>query len=105
MSRLASFGRFFPYLRPYRLRMAAAALLVMGAAGFNLSMLWVIRRLVDTVLVQRDPAALNTAIAELGALFLVQGLLLMGHSYLPASAGQRLMRDFRMPLLSNLRCA
>src|SRR2546422_3477244 len=64
MSRLASFGRFFPYLRPYRLRMAAAALLVMGAAGINLSMLWVIRRLVDTVLVQRDPAALNTRSEE-----------------------------------------
>ena len=71
MPRLAPFGRLLPYLRPYRLRMAAAALLVMGAAGINLSMLWVIRRLVDTVLVQRDAAALNTAIAELGGLFLL----------------------------------
>src|SRR5438128_712428 len=103
MSRLASFGRFFPYLRPYRLRMAAAALLVMSAAGTNLSMLWVIRRLVDTVLVQRDPAALNTAIAELGALFLVQGLLIMGHSYLTASAGQRIIADFRMHLFNHLQ--
>jgi len=103
MSRLASFGRFFPYLRPYRLRMAAAALLVMGAAGINLSMLWVIRRLVDTVLVQRNPAALNAAIAELGALFLVQGLLIMGHSYLTASAGQRIIADFRMHLFSHLQ--
>src|SRR5437867_2286087 len=103
MFRLASFGRFFPYLRPYRLRMAAAALLVMSAAGTNLSMLWVIRRLVDTVLVQRDPAALNTAIAELGALFLVQGLLIMGHSYLTASAGQRIIADFRMHLFNHLQ--
>src|SRR5256712_1861529 len=103
MFRLASFGRFFPYLRPYRLRMAAAALLVMSAAGTNLSMLGVIRRLVDTVLVQRDPAALNTAIAELGALFLVQGLLIMGHSYLTASAGQRIIADFRMHLFNHLQ--
>ena len=83
--------------------MAAAALLVMGAAGINLSMLWVIRRLVDTVLVQRDAAALNTAIAELGALFLVQGLLIMGHSYLTASAGQRIMADFRTHLFTHLQ--
>ena len=103
MFRLASFGRFFPYLRPYRLRMAAAALLVMSAAGTNLSMLWVIRRLVDTVLVQRDPAALNTAIAELGALFLIQGLLIMGHSYLTASAGQRIIADFRTHLFNHLQ--
>ena len=103
MARLAPFGRLFPYLRPYRVRMAAAALLVMGAAGVNLSMLWVIRRLVDTVLVQRDAAALNTAIAELGALFLVQGLLIMGHSYLTASAGQRIMADFRTHLFDHLQ--
>src|SRR3989442_686152 len=83
--------------------MAAAALLVMGGAGINLSMLWFIRRLVDTVLVQRAPAALNTAIAELGALFLVQGLLIMGHSYLTASAGQRIIADFRMHLFSHLQ--
>jgi subfamily B ATP-binding cassette protein MsbA len=83
--------------------MVAAALLVMGAAGVNLSMLWVIRRLVDTVLVQRDAAALNTAIAELGALFLVQGLLIMGHSYLTASAGQRIMADFRTHLFDHLQ--
>src|SRR5438445_1234030 len=103
MARLAPFGRLFPYLRPYRVRMAAAALLVVGAAGVNLSMLWVIRRLVDTVLVRRDAAALNTAIAELGALFLVQGLLIMGHSYLTASAGQRIMADFRTHLFDHLQ--
>src|SRR5438093_8603108 len=103
MARLAPFGRLFPYLRPYRGRMAAAALLVMGAAGVNLSMLSVIRRLVDTVLVQRDAAALNTAIAELGALFLLQGLLIMGHSYLTASAGQRIMADFRTHLFDHLQ--
>jgi subfamily B ATP-binding cassette protein MsbA len=103
MPRLAPFGRLFPYLRPYRLRIAAAALLVMGTAGVTLSMLWVIRRLVDTVLVQRDAAALNTVIAELGALFLVQGLLIMGHSYLTASAGQRIMADFRTHLFNHLQ--
>src|SRR5437879_12694434 len=103
MARLAPFGRLFPYLRPYRVRMAAAAVLVMGAAGINLSMLWVIRRLVDTVLVQRDAAALNTAITELGGLFLLQGLLIMGHSYLTASAGQRIMADFRTHLFTHLQ--
>src|SRR5207244_11243010 len=103
MPRLAPFGRLLPYLRPYRLRMAAAALLVMSAAGINLSMLWVIRRLVDTVLVQRDAAALNTAIAELGALFLLHGPLIMGHSYLTASASQRIMADFRTHLFDHLQ--
>ena len=103
MPRLTPFGRFFPFLRPYRSRMAASALLVMGVAGINLAMLWVVRRLVDTVLVQRDPAALNAAIAELGALFLCQGVLTMGHSYLTASTGQHVMADFRTHLFGHLQ--
>ena len=103
MSRFTLFGRFYPYLQPYRSRMAASALLVMGVAGINLAMLWVIRRLVDTVLVQRDPAALNMAIAELGALFLCQGALGMGHSYLTASTSQRILTDFRTQLFDHLQ--
>jgi subfamily B ATP-binding cassette protein MsbA len=103
MPRFTLFGRFSPYLRPYRIRMAASALLVMGTAGINLGMLWVIRRLVDTVFVQRDPAALNMAIAELGALFLCQGALGMGHSYLTASTSQRILADFRTHLFDHLQ--
>ncbi|MEK6695277.1 MAG: ABC transporter ATP-binding protein [Nitrospirota bacterium] len=103
MPRFTLFGRFYPYLRPYRSRMAASALLVMGTAGINLGMLWVIRRLVDTVLVQRDPAALNMSIAELGVLFLCQGALGMGHSYLTASTSQRILADFRTHLFDHLQ--
>ena len=93
MPRFTLFGRFSPYLRPYRIRMAASALLVMGTAGINLGMLWVIRRLVDTVFVPRAPAALNMAIAELGALFLCQGALGLGHRYLTASTRQRILAE------------
>lgn len=103
MSRVTLFGRLSPYIRPYRGRMAASALLVMGVAGINLAMLWVVRLLVDTVFVQRDPAALNLAIAELGALFLCQGALSMGHSYLATSTSQRILTDFRVRLFEHLQ--
>lgn len=103
MSRVTLFGRLSPYIRPYRGRMAASALLVMGVAGINLAMLWVVRLLVDTVFVQRDPAALNLAIAGLGALFLCQGALSMGHSYLAASTSQRILTDFRVRLFEHLQ--
>jgi subfamily B ATP-binding cassette protein MsbA len=83
--------------------MGAAALLVMGVAALNLAMLWIIRQLVDTVLVQRDPAALNASVAELAGLFLAQGVLMMGHSYLTASVGQHIMADFRLHLFAHLQ--
>jgi len=103
MPRLSLFGRFSPFLRPYRSRMAVAAMLVMGVAGINLAMLWVIRRLVDTVFVQHDLAALNLAIAELSVLFLFQGMLGMGHSYLATATSHHILTDFRAHLFDHLQ--
>ncbi|TLY38050.1 MAG: ABC transporter ATP-binding protein [Nitrospirae bacterium] len=100
---MSRFGRFTAYLRPYRLRMAIAAGLIMAVAGINLGMLWIVRRLVDTVLVQRDPASLDAAVVELGGLFLLQGLLVMGHTYLTTSIGQHVMADFRTHLFTHLQ--
>src|SRR5512132_2105753 len=100
---MSAFRRFAAYLRPYRGRMAAAALLIMAVAGTNLAMLWIVRRLVDMVLVQRDAAALQTAILELGLLFLAQGLFAMGHSYLTATIGQHVVTDLRMQLFAHLQ--
>ena len=100
---MSPFRRFAAYLRPYRGRMAAAALLIMAVACTNLAMLWIVRRLVDMVLVQRDPSALNTAVFELGLLFLAQGLFVMGHSYLTATIGQHVVTDLRVQLFAHLQ--
>jgi subfamily B ATP-binding cassette protein MsbA len=83
--------------------MAAAALLIMAVAGTNLAMLWIVRRLVDMVLVQRDASALQTAVFELGLLFLAQGLFVMGHSYLTATIGQHVVTDLRVQLFAHLQ--
>jgi subfamily B ATP-binding cassette protein MsbA len=82
--------------------MAAAVLLIMMVAGINLAMLWVVRRLVDLVLVARNPSALNMVVLELGLLFLVQGLFAMAHSYLTASIGQHVVTDLRIQLFAHL---
>src|SRR6184192_3016241 len=99
---MAPFGRFTAYLRLYRGRMAAAVLLIMMVAGINLAMLWVVRRLVDLVLVARNPSALTMVILELGLLFFVQGLFAMGHSYLTATIGQHVVTDLRIQLFAHL---
>ena len=77
-------------------------LLFMMVAGINLAMLWVVRRLVDLVLVARNPSALTMVVLELGLLFLVQGLFAMGHSYLTATIGQHVVTDLRIQLFAHL---
>ncbi len=100
---MSPFRRVTVYLRPYAGRMAAAMFLVVAVAGINLGMLWVVRRLVDTVLVQRDPLALNTAVLQLSFLFLAQGLFAMGHSYLTATIGLQVVSDLRTQLFAHLQ--
>jgi ATP-binding cassette, subfamily B, bacterial MsbA len=100
---MTPFGRLTRYLRPYRRRLLTAILLVMGTAAINLAMLWVIRRLVDSVLVERNPAALNSAVLELGLLFLAQGVLAIGHSYLSAFIGQHVVMDLRTDLFRHMQ--
>jgi subfamily B ATP-binding cassette protein MsbA len=100
---MSLFGRFRAYLRPYLGRMVAAIVLAMAVAGLNLAMLWVVRRVVDAVLVQRDPVALNAAVLELGGLFLAQGLCAMGHSYLTVTIGHRIVTDLRTQLFAHLQ--
>jgi subfamily B ATP-binding cassette protein MsbA len=82
--------------------MAAAVLLIMMVAGINLAMLWVVRQLVDLVLVARDSSALTMVVLELSLLFLVQGLFAMGHSYLTATIGQHVVTDLRIQLFGHL---
>ncbi|HLB01680.1 MAG TPA: hypothetical protein VJM77_00920, partial [Nitrospiria bacterium] len=50
--------RLYTYLRPYLRPMALAAFLLMAVSGVNLAILWVIRHLINSVMVDHDTAAL-----------------------------------------------
>ena len=95
--------RLFAYIKPYLRRMALAAVLMAAVAATNLGLLWIVRDVVNAFLHKPDAAALNAAVLGLVALFIVQGLLTMGHSYLVAYIGQRVVADFRIRLFKHLQ--
>ena len=95
--------RLFAYIKPYLRRMALAAVLMAAVAATNLGLLWIVRDVVNAFLHKPDAAALNAAVLSLVALFIVQGLLTMGHSYLVAYIGQRVVADFRIRLFKHLQ--
>lgn len=94
--------RLYSSLRPFLGRMALAAFLLMAVSVVNLAILWVIRHLVDAVMVNHDATALTTQIGILLFLFLAMGVLTMGHSLLMAYVGQRVVTDFRIRLFEHL---
>jgi len=95
--------RLFAYIKPYLRRMALAAVLMAAVAATNLGLLWIVRDVVNAFLHKPDAAALNAAVLSLVGLFIVQGLLTMGHSYLVAYIGQRVVADFRIRLFKHLQ--
>ncbi|MBI3995517.1 MAG: ATP-binding cassette domain-containing protein, partial [Nitrospirae bacterium] len=94
--------RLFAYIKPYVRRMVLAAALLAAVALTNLGLLWIVRDVVNSFLHTPDSAALNSAVLSLLALFVIQGLLTMGHSYLVAFIGQRVVADFRTRLFKHL---
>ncbi len=97
------YSRFYPFLRPYFSRMAAAILLVATAAALNLVLLRLAGRLWDVITVQRDVAGMTALVWTFLGLMTAQGLLSMGHSYLVAWVSQRIMADFRTHLFAHLQ--
>ena len=99
---MTNLKRLIAFIRPYDKPMLLAAGLLVGVALLNMAMLWVVRGAVDAFLQEPDRAALDGAVLLLLGLFTAQGLLTMGHSYLIAFIGQRVVADFRIRLFRHL---
>ena len=100
---MSYYARFFPFLRPYLIQMAGAAILVMAVAILNLALLRLAGFLWDIITVQRDLQKMTTTVGLFLGLVLLQGLLTMGHSYLTAWVSQNILADFRTHVFAHLQ--
>jgi subfamily B ATP-binding cassette protein MsbA len=94
--------KLYVYLRPYLQYMTLAAFLLMMVSGVNLAILWVIRHLVNAVMVEHSTKAMASQMWILISLFLAMGILTVGHSLLMAYVGQKVVMDFRIRLFEHL---
>ena len=101
---MATFSRFFPFLRPYLIQMVFSALLVMGVAALNLILIRFAGNLWDLITVQKDLTQLTAAVWVFLALMLGQSVMSMVHSYLTSRVSQRIIADFRASLFSHFQC-
>ncbi|WP_454064185.1 ABC transporter ATP-binding protein [Candidatus Nitrospira salsa] len=100
---MATFSRFFPFLRPYLGQMALSALLVMGVAALNLLLIRYAGNVWDLITVQRNLPQLTTTIWMFLGFMLGQSVLSMGHSYLTSRVSQQIICDFRTHLFSHFQ--
>jgi len=103
MRRARDLRRLFPLLSPYRGTLAIAATLMAISTALGLVLPWVIRGLVDRVLLAGQLSAIGPIAALLIAVFIIQALASTGHIFLLSRLGERIVADQRTGLYAHLQ--
>ena len=94
--------RLAPRIRPYRLVLLGAGLLMLVSTGIGLAFPLIVRELLDAAFLASDPGLLNRVALGLLALFGVQALVNFGQSYLTAAVSEQVVADLRRDLFRSL---
>ena len=95
--------RLLKYVRPYLHRLIMAILCTALAAACNLYLPWIIKDVVDKVLVDKDTMMLNMIAASIIIVFIIRGCFFYGQSYLMSWVGQKVVIDIRGDIFRKLQ--
>lgn len=97
------YKRLISYVRPYMGRMIAAIACIILAAGGNLAVPWIIKDVIDQVLINKDMAMLNIIAIGILIIFFLRGIFFFGQTYLMSYIGQRVIIDIREAVYRQLQ--
>jgi ATP-binding cassette subfamily B protein len=97
-----SFARLFPFLKPYRTRIAAALVALVVAAACVLTLGQGLRHVVDNGFGSGDPRLLNYALAAMIAVALALSLATFFRFYLMMTTGERVVADLRRAVFGHI---
>jgi subfamily B ATP-binding cassette protein MsbA len=95
-------GRLLPRLRPYRGRLAVAAVCLLVAAAVGLIFPQVVRHLLDAAFQRHDRALLDRIALGLLALFALQGVMNFVQVFLLTSTTERIVAALRQDVFAHL---
>lgn len=95
--------RLLKYIRPYMHRLMMAVLCTVMASACNLYLPWIIKDVVDKVLVQKDTFMLYVIAISIVVIFIIRGLFFYGQSYLMSWVGQKVVIDIRGEIFRKLQ--
>lgn len=95
---MKSYMRLLAYIKPYTRRLALAVVCIIMAAGANLYLPWIIKDMIDDVLMSKDMLMLNLIAAGILIVMFTRGVFYYGQSYLVSYVGQRVIIDVRSVL-------
>ena len=95
--------RLLKYVRPYMHRLMLAILCTVLAAACNLYLPWIIKDVVDKVLVDKDTFMLYLIAVSIIVIFIIRGVFFYGQSYLMSWVGQKVVIDIRGEIFRKLQ--
>lgn len=95
---MKNYMRLLAYIKPYTRRLALAVVCIIMAAGANLYLPWIIKDMIDDVLMSKDMVMLNLIAAGILVVMFTRGIFYYGQSYLVSYVGQRVIIDVRSVL-------
>ena len=100
---MKNYVRLLRYIRPYMKHLAFAIVCIVFAAAANLYVPWIIKDMIDKVLMERDMAMLNLIAVGIVVVFFFRGVFYYGQSYLVSFVGQRVVIDIREALFEKFQ--
>lgn len=100
---MKNYMRLLRYIRPYMKHLAFAIVCIVFAAAANLYVPWIIKDMIDKVLMERDMAMLNLIAVGIVVVFFFRGVFYYGQSYLVSFVGQRVVIDIREALFEKFQ--
>lgn len=101
--RASSYVRILGYARPYVPRLLAALFCMFLSSACNVAPPWLLKNVVDDVLIRSDMTTLNFLCLGLVVLFAFKGVAGYGHQYLMTWVGQRVIMDLRLRLYDHMQ--
>ena len=95
---MKNYMRLLAYIKPYTRRLVLAVICIIMAAGANLYLPWIIKDMIDDVLMSKDMLMLNLIAAGILIVMFTRGVFYYGQSYLVSYVGQRVIIDVRSVL-------
>lgn len=98
-----TYTRLMIYIKPYKLRLIAALICMVLAAGANLVVPWIIKDVIDKVFTNKDMVMLNIITVGILVTFFLRGIFFYSQTYLMSYIGQRVIIDIREAVYRQLQ--
>ena len=102
-SKFSGYRRLLTYLWPYWKRLLVSVICMLFVSASNLIVPWIIKDMVDDVLMAKNVQMLYAIIVAILVIFAIRGLTTFGHRYLMGYIGQRVITDLRARLFTHLQ--